>query len=143
MATTKKMIVAAMILSGCLPAVCASDLASERSVQDVSDSFVVTATGFRRDLTSGDLVQAITIIGVGAQRIDGELALALKELSGASSARSDQPSVVAPNANAAFALGRTSKSVGLRGDSRTIVVRFRAQDGKKIRYTPKVLVMSD
>lgn len=109
---------------------------------DVTASLQVKVGGFRKDLRTGELVQAITVTNISRQHVSGDLYLVIDGLG---------PDIaVNGRAKTAKFGGATAKTVALRaqsghsdglkpGQQLTTVLRFSATDKPAVRYQARVL----
>jgi hypothetical protein len=115
-----------------LPAVAGS------SASDLS----ITSSGFRRDQRTGELVQAVTVVSRGNKPLPGNLVLVLDGLDPAIAATSKSKRInVGGNGARAFVVDIPRAASGLApGQKVTTIIRFKASDKQRVRYTPRVLL---
>ena len=107
-----------------------------------SSDLQISSSGFRRDQRTGELVQAITVLSRGKRPLLGNLVLVLDGLDPTIAATSKSKRLNLGSANArAFVLDIPSAEGGLApGQKVTTIVRFKAADKQRVRYTPRVLL---
>lgn len=106
-----------------------------------TETLVFSAGGLRRDLNTGDLVQAVSILNADTKAAVGPLLLILDELDPAVSASAPGQSGMSP---VKLGLGErafvTSSALVLRpGQRYTTVLRFSVPEGSAVRYVPRVI----